>query len=111
MAVRPSGAVAEQFGRTGVLKAGRLLLKRVAAVRGDRVCRIGRDISINANVVAAAALVTPDREPLPDWQGCAVLGDGEVFLLGDAQDSFDGRYFGVTSGADIVGSMIPVLTF
>lgn len=28
------------------------------------------------------------------WRGCRVLAEGEVLLLGDTADSFDGRYWG-----------------
>lgn len=31
------------------------------------------------------------------WRGCRVLAEGEVLLLGDTADSFDGRYWGPVS--------------
>jgi len=41
---------------------------------------------------------------MPWWQGCRTLIEGEYFLLmADVPDSFDGRYFGITGNADLVG--------
>ena len=37
------------------------------------------------------------------WSGCRLLGGGEYFLLMDDRLSFDGRYFGVTQGKDLLG--------
>jgi hypothetical protein len=33
----------------------------------------------------------------------------EVFLLGETDNSFDGRYFGASQASDIVGRIDPVL--
>lgn len=35
-----------------------------------------------------------DDDPVVGWRGCRVLAEGEVLLLGDTADSFDGRYWG-----------------
>jgi type IV secretory pathway protease TraF len=40
---------------------------------------------------------------MPFWLGCMRLRGEQRFLLMDAPDSFDGRYFGVTEGSDIIG--------
>ena len=107
VALRPSGRLQEVLRSSGVLKDGRLLMKRVAAVSGDKVCRNGQEVSIGGLQVATAR---SDRL-LPSWSGCQTLQDGDVFLLGEADNSFDGRYFGVTQAVDIVGPVSTVLTF
>lgn len=107
VALRPSGRLLEQLQTTGVLKEGRLLMKRVAADEGDEVCRQGQRVTING---VAAALARPDKH-LPSWSGCVVLRIGDVFLLGETDSSFDGRYFGVTSASDIVGPLRVLLVF
>jgi type IV secretory pathway protease TraF len=59
-------------------------------------------------------LATPwceSGEPLPSWQVCTSLNEGQVFLLGDTPGSWDGRYFGVTPSAEIVGQAAIVLAF
>lgn len=107
VALKPSGLLLSVLQEAAVLKDGRLLMKRVAAVAGDTVCRMGLQVSVNAT---PAAFARADRA-LPAWSGCVLLQSGDVFLLGETEDSFDGRYFGVTSAADVVGPVQPMLTF
>ncbi len=111
MAVLPGEALGADLDRRGVLAKGRLLIKRVAAVGGDRICRQGADVSINGEPAAKARDVESQGAPLPAWQGCITLEDGQVFLLGDTAGSYDGRYFGVTPKADIVGRAELLLHF
>ena len=49
--------------------------------------------------------------PLPSWQGYLTLDDGQVFLLGDTHGPWDGRYFGVTLKAEVVGQASIMLAF
>jgi type IV secretory pathway protease TraF len=89
--------------RRHYLPAGVLLVKRVAAVAGDRVCASGRDIMIE-NVRVAVRLAQDGRHrPMPWWQGCRRLRGRQLFLLTDDAASFDGRYIGPTEGAELVG--------
>ncbi len=84
--------------------AGDRFLKRVAAVCGDRVCSENGQITINHVYVATAFQSDSAGVALPQWSGCVTLGHDEIFLLGDDTLSFDGRYWGVTSTADIEGT-------
>ena len=71
------------------------LLKRVGAVAPQHVCTVDRELRIDG--VPVAALLSTDRmgRPLPSWQQCRPLTDGELFLLsGTNPASFDSRYFG-----------------
>ena len=70
-----------------------LLLKRVAAVGGEPVCRQGDRV---ATPIRSVAVRAGDRRgrPLPVWRGCGPIEAGQLFLLGDSADSFDSRYFG-----------------
>lgn len=80
------------------------LVKRVAAVAGDEVCALGRDIFINGKWVAARREFDAAGRPMPSWLGCHILRDGAVFLLmADQSASFDGRYFGITARGEIIG--------
>jgi type IV secretory pathway protease TraF len=45
---------------------------------------------------------------LPTWSGCRTLSETEVFLLGDSEDSFDGRYWGVVRVDQIEGVWRPL---
>jgi len=67
--------------------------------------------SSTTKILAQAKLNDSTGEPLPSWQGCAFLNEGQVFLLGDTAGSYDGRYFGVTRTSEIVGRADLLLTF
>lgn len=78
------------------------LLKRVAAIEGDRVCRQAGAVRIEGRV---APVLERDRRGavLPGWRDCRRLAAGEVFLLGDTPTSFDSRYFGPVRRQALVG--------
>jgi conjugative transfer signal peptidase TraF len=80
------------------------LVKRVAAVAGDRVCGRGAAISVNGRAAALRRSRDPSGRPMPWWTGCRVLAPGETFLLSPAGPlAFDGRYFGASSSGEVVG--------
>ncbi|MGV9010596.1 S26 family signal peptidase [Brevundimonas sp.] len=79
-----------------------LLIKRVAARQGDRICRSGAVMELGSRRVR---LLEKDRQGvrLPTWEGCRTLGAGEVVVLGDTATSFDSRYFGPVKEQYITG--------
>ena len=91
----------------GYLAANRPVLKRVAGVAGDRVCRIGGAVSINGLPAAIAREHDRAGRALPHWQGCLRLRPRQLFVLGTAADSFDSRYFGIVDQSSIVGIAHP----
>lgn len=107
VALRPTGKLREILQAYGVLKDGRLLMKRIAAASGDTVCRLGLDVSVNGTTLAFASA----DEKLPNWSGCFRLNPDEILLLGETSNSFDGRYFGLTSASEVVGPLHAVITF
>jgi type IV secretory pathway protease TraF len=111
VAVRPSASLAEDLDRRGILPLGKLLIKRVAAGRGDTVCRDGERVTVNGSQVAVAKIAPRIAETLPSWGGCRRLSASEVLLLGDTPDSYDGRYFGVTFADDITGRVTMLVRF
>ncbi|MGC6499866.1 MAG: S26 family signal peptidase [Henriciella sp.] len=82
------------------------MIKQIAGVSGDEICRHGTTISINDIVVAKVLTASHSGLKLPVWQGCQMLNDGEVFLLNSHPRSLDGRYFGVTKTSDLEGVAI-----
>jgi type IV secretory pathway protease TraF len=87
------------------------LLKHVAALGGQRVCRVGPAVSIDGVTVGAALGHDRRGRPLPVWQGCTVLAADQVFLFNaDRPDSLDGRYFGPLSRTTMVGRAQPIWT-
>jgi len=80
------------------------LVKRVAAVAGDEVCALGSDIFINGAWAASRRIADAKGRPMPWWRGCERLRGRQLFLLMPGSTaSFDGRYFGVTEGALVIG--------
>ena len=106
VAVLPSQDLAADLDERGVLRNGKLLIKRVAAAAGDKVCRQNDEVSVNGRVVAKAKINGSDGALLPFWHGCVTLSDAQIFLLGDTANSYDGRYFGVTSASDVIGRAV-----
>lgn len=86
------------------------LVKRVAALVGDRVCANGRSILVNGEAVATRLAVDGQGRPMPWWDGCRTLSPGEYLLLMDAPASFDGRYFGISRSDQLVGKARPLWT-
>jgi conjugative transfer signal peptidase TraF len=79
------------------------VVKRVAAYGGDKICAIGNQILVNGRRAAVRQVSDSKGRPMPKWSGCIRLHGRQVFLLMDNPGSFDGRYFGATKGADIIG--------
>jgi len=79
------------------------LVKRVAAAAGDEVCALEQEIFINGRWIAERRVTDGAGRAMPMWSGCVRLRGRQLFLLMDAAASFDGRYFGVTEGTDVVG--------
>ena len=96
--VAPAYAATRNFTDTGDR-----FIKRIAATDGDSVCAAGETIRINDRTVAHRAVQDSQGRALPHWSGCRTLSADEVFLMGDTADSFDSRYFGPVSAADIEG--------
>lgn len=88
------------------------VVKRIAGLAGDLVCADSGIVVINDRIVAETLLVDRAGRPLPAWRGCRMLAHGEVFLLmADVPASFDGRYFGPTLSAEIIGRLVPLWTW
>lgn len=87
------------------------LLKRVAGRPGQRVCRIGRAVTVDG--VPMGDALDRDRigRDLPVWRGCRVIASGELFLMnGHVRDSLDGRYFGPIPASFVIGRALPLWT-
>jgi conjugative transfer signal peptidase TraF len=84
------------------------LLKRVAAVPGDEICRESGAVLINKTHVADALNFDSLGRGIPAWSGCFTLRSDEIFLLNDPERSLDGRYFGATKTVDVIGVARPV---
>jgi conjugative transfer signal peptidase TraF len=109
VAVTPPYRLARWLSARGYLPEGVPLLKHVAAKAGQRVCRIGDVVSVDARPVAAARERDSQGRSLPVWQGCRTLKPSELLLLNPAvPDSLDGRYFGPLPVAGVIGRATPL---
>jgi conjugative transfer signal peptidase TraF len=85
------------------------MIKHVAALEGDEVCADTDTLYINQTFAGKRHATDLVGRPLPHWEGCHVLGHGEVFLLNRyAPLSFDSRYFGPVSSSLIIGRLHPL---
>lgn len=101
-------SVRQLAARRHYLPANVPLLKRIAGRDGDEVCALGYEIFVNGRRVTQRRGADRKGRSLPWWTGCERLRDGRVFLLMDAPDSFDGRYFGPISETAIIGKAVPL---
>ncbi len=107
--VDPPDDIDALLSERGYLAFGLPILKQVAALPGQRVCREGAVIRIDGQAVTKARAADSLGRPMPAWSGCRVLGGYEVFLLNvDAPDSFDGRYVGALSRTTLRGRAVPL---
>ncbi len=102
--VKPPAALAEFLDQRRYLPNGVPMLKRVLAVPGQLVCRVGKTITVDG-IDRGDALASDSRgRPLPVWSGCRLVQPGEVFLMNwRSKASFDGRYFGLLPASTVIG--------
>lgn len=111
LAINPPPKLRTYLAARGYLPAGVPLIKEVAALRGDTVCRTGLSITINGEPVGAARKRDSLGRLLPVWQGCKTIAAGEIFAMNtQAPGSFDGRYFGPIVREHVIGRASPVWT-
>jgi conjugative transfer signal peptidase TraF len=111
VAVRPPEPLATFLSERGYLPRDVPMLKRVLALPGHTVCREHLTITVD-NIATGEARERDSRgRPLPVWQGCRVIAEGEIFLMNwQSADSLDGRYFGVLPMSAIIGRAKPLCT-
>lgn len=109
--VLPPDDLAAFLDARGYLPRGLPLIKRVLALPGAEVCR--RGVTVIAYDLAYGDAQPRDRfgRDLPQWQGCRVVAEGELFLMNwDAAGSLDGRYFGALPASTVIGRALPLYT-
>lgn len=107
----PPAALARFLAARAYLPDGVPLLKHIAALSGQTICRTAHIITIDGSAVALARDCDHLGRALPAWKGCRTLRAGEVFLLNiNVPNSFDGRYFGPLPAAAITARAAPLWT-
>ena len=111
VAIEPPPELRCLLAERGYLPIGVPLLKRIAAVSGQRVCRFGHVVTIDGAFAGAARARDSRGRLLPVWFGCHKLRTAELFVMNPvAPDSFDGRYFGPLRLDTVIGRATPVWT-
>jgi conjugative transfer signal peptidase TraF len=111
LAVEPPEPLATFLADGRYLPRGIPMLKRVLALPGQTVCRDQLTVTVDSIEMGEARERDSRGRPLPIWQGCRVIAEGEVFLMNwQSADSLDGRYFGALPTSTIVGRAEPVWT-
>ena len=113
--VQPPPLIEMMIVARGILAPDVPLVKQVAAMGGDEVCRSKVDgtgvVSVNGKTIAETFEKDREGRPLPSWDGCLTLIEGEYFLLQPHPHSFDSRYFGPVMRCDVIGVARPVWTW
>jgi conjugative transfer signal peptidase TraF len=108
----PPSSLATFLAERAYVPLGVPLIKRILALHGQSVCRNELVISVGGIVMGMALAHDRQGRPLPVWQGCGAIAQGEVFLMNwDEPASFDGRYFGPIPLHAIIGRAKPLWTF
>ncbi len=111
VAVLPEKPLADLLVGRGYIGRGVPLLKHIAALPGQDVCRIGNVITVDAVPFGEALDRDKRGRLLPNWQGCRRIDDGDLFLMNPSvPDSLDGRYFGPIPVRDVIGKAAPLYT-
>ncbi len=111
VAVQPPDLLAVFLDLNGYLPIGVPMLKRVLALPGQTVCRDRLAITVDGIDVGEAHERDGRGRPLPNWQGCRVIADGDVFVMNwQSADSLDSRYFGPLPATAVIGRAVPVWT-
>lgn len=101
--VAPRAAAIRNFG-----ELRHRFIKRVAALAGDNVCADGESLRVNESDSYVQLAHDSNGAPLDPWQECRVLRSDEILLLGDTDQSFDGRYWGPITVSMIEGVWRPL---
>ena len=102
--LRPPRWASTMADRRGYLPMAALLLKPIVATEGDTVCRFGRYVFVNGRLRATALRQDKMKRLLPSWKRCLRLRTGQIFVLSKHRGSFDGRYFGIVEGRNVLGT-------
>ncbi|MCC5942432.1 MAG: conjugative transfer signal peptidase TraF [Balneolaceae bacterium] len=95
----------------GYKRSGALLGKRIVALPGDTI-KLGHIVCINGRVVGEPVLTkdTAGRSLTPfTYQG--VVPKGQLFVLGETENSFDSRYYGLIRKEEVTRKLKPLFTW
>jgi conjugative transfer signal peptidase TraF len=87
------------------------ILKEIVAGEGATVCEGDGAVSIDGTTRGRVAASDRHGVTLPHWSGCHRLQKGQYFVLSNRiPNSFDSRYYGPVSQAELIGVYRPLWT-
>jgi conjugative transfer signal peptidase TraF len=111
VAIMPPEPLAGFLDDGGYLPRGLPLLKHIAAIGGQRVCRHRLVITVDGREIGRALDADRRGRPLPIWEGCRMITEGELFFMNTrVKASLDGRYFGPIERSAVIGRAVPLYT-
>ena len=111
VAVAAPDPIAAFIAGRGYLPPDIPLLKHVAGLPGQVVCRIGRSITVDGFGLGEAQHTDSRGRTMPVWQGCRRITSDQVFLMNPhVETSLDGRYFGPIPRNALLAEAIPIWT-
>jgi conjugative transfer signal peptidase TraF len=111
VAVSPEKALADFMVERRYIGRGVSLLKHVAALPGQKVCRTGDAVTVDGVLFGEALERDRMGRELPSWQGCRRIARAEIFLMNaSVPDSLDGRYFGPIQVRTVTARATPLYT-
>lgn len=88
-----------------------LIIKQIVAGPGNAYCLKGDTASIDSKPIARIERQDRSGNALPIWKECRPFDPNEYFVFSDVPHSFDSRYYGPISNADIEGVFQPLWTW
>lgn len=111
VAVTAPDPIAAFIADRGYLPPDIPLLKHVAGLPGQIVCRFDRSITVDGVSVGQAQQTDSHGHQMPVWQGCHRITSDQVFLMNPrVETSLDGRYFGPIPRNALLAEAIPIWT-
>ena len=81
-----------------------MVVKRLVGLPGDRIVVNATQTTVNGVVVGEGLDVAPTlQRPAGDFVRELVLGEDELWIMGDTRDSFDARYWGPLPIDQVIG--------
>lgn len=99
------------YNREYLTRKTKTLLKKVAALPGDKIEIKNNKLLINEVVIGTISKQDGQNRELPCFLKEGIITEKKVFLLGIVENSFDGRYFGLVDENKIKSKAILLYKF
>lgn len=86
------------------------LMKPIAAVAGDHVCTVQREVIVNRDSYGRIRPADSHGRPLPYFRTCGRVADDVIYTFTDDERSFDSRHYGPIKREDVIARATPLWT-